>query len=130
MHQEKLKTLRVLVVDDHAYFRESLVSFLSEFPWVDVVGAAEDGIEACGRAIVLSPDVIIMDVIMPGENGIEAAKRIKGDLPSTKIILYSMYDFDFSSREEIITADRFIPKQRLFMDLIQTIREICRINSE
>ena len=106
MPQENQNKTRVLVVDDHAYFRESLVTFISEIPWVDVVGVAED-------------------VIMPGENGIETAKRIKRDLPSTKIILYSMYDFDFRTGREIIAADRFIPKQHLFGDLVQAIRELC-----
>ena len=125
MPQENQNKTPVLVVDDHAYFRESLVTFISEIPWVDVVGVAEDGIEASGRAMILSPDVVIMDVIMPGENGIETAKRIKRDLPSTKIILYSMYDFDFRTGREIIAADRFIPKQHLFRDLVQAIRELC-----
>ena len=71
-----------------------------------------------------------MDIIMPGQNGIEAAERIKNEVPSTKVILYSMYDYDIGSLKEMAAADHFIPKQRLFKDLIQTIGDICSISSK
>ena len=64
--------IRVLLVDDHALFREGLTSLLSSQPDIVVVGEAEDGLEALVKAQELRPDLILMDVMMPGCGGLEA----------------------------------------------------------
>jgi len=122
-----IKKLSVLVVDDHGYFRESLVAFLKEIPIVEVVGEAKDGVEGTETALAFSPDLVVMDIRMPRRNGIEASRIIKAKRPATKIILYSMYEPAVGETEGKETADRFIPKERLFEDLVEAIEEFVEV---
>ncbi len=68
--------VRVVVVDDHALFRRGLENVLSGEPDLEVVGEAGDGLEALDVCAALAPDVVLMDVRMPGASGIEAARKI------------------------------------------------------
>lgn len=86
--------IRVLVVDDHALFREGLVGLLSSQPDIEVVGEAEDGLEALVKAQELRPDLILMDVTMPGCDGLEATRLIKEALPDVKIVMLTVHDED------------------------------------
>ena len=78
--------IRVLLVDDHALFREGLASLISVQPDIEVVGEAADGLEALVMARELQPDLILMDVSMPGCDGLEAARGIKEILPGVRIV--------------------------------------------
>ena len=78
--------IRVLLVDDHSVVREGLRMFLGRDPELDVVGEASDGAEAIQLAQQLRPDVILMDLLMPGMNGITAIKAIRSTLPDTEVI--------------------------------------------
>ena len=73
--------IRVLIADDSAAVREGLIAYLGAYPQFEVVGAAEDGLEAIGEAERLTPDIIIMDAQMPGVDGVEATRRIKRETP-------------------------------------------------
>lgn len=84
--------VRVLVVDDHPVVREGLVSMLSDDPDFDVIGQASSGEEALQKTTQLSPDVVLMDIRMPGMSGIEATERIKAKQPTTAVIVMTMYD--------------------------------------
>ena len=117
------KKLRVLIADDHQPFRESLSAFLKEVPCITIVGEAENGIEACEMAIALCPDILVSDIKMPGRNGIEAARLLKSQMPEIKVILFSMVEGDEFFNGDLNVADRFIPKQRLFEELIGVIEE-------
>jgi len=86
--------VRVLLVDDHALFREGLASILSSHPDIEVVGEAEDGLEALVKAQELRPDLILMDVTMPGCDGLEATQLIKQALPDVKIVMLTVHDED------------------------------------
>ena len=86
--------VRVLLVDDHALFREGLASILSSHPDIEVVGEAEDGLEALVKAQELRPDLILMDVTMPGCDGLEATQLIKEALPDVKIVMLTVHDED------------------------------------
>ena len=79
--------LRVLLVDDQALFRRGLQLVLSDEEDIEVVAEAADGREAVDKARQLAPDVVLMDVRMPVMSGTEAARRIRGDLPSTRILM-------------------------------------------
>jgi DNA-binding NarL/FixJ family response regulator len=84
--------IRVLVADDHALFRRGLQMVLETEADIEVIGEAADGIEALGRAEELLPDVILMDVRMPRQSGIEACLAIKELVPSTRIVMLTISD--------------------------------------
>lgn len=84
------ESIRVMVVDDHALVRRGLAAVLAAEPGFDVVGEAGDGAAAIECASTLRPDVILMDVRMPGVSGLEATRQILAALPQTKIVMLTM----------------------------------------
>jgi two-component system NarL family response regulator len=84
--------LRVLIVDDHALFRRGLQMVLRQEEDIDVVGEAGDGHEAVEKAQELMPDVVLMDVRMPGQSGIQATEQIKDLIPHAKILMLTISD--------------------------------------
>jgi len=89
-----MEPLRILLVDDHILFRKGLASLLSSRLGVQVVGEAGDGLEAIARARETRPDLILMDIGMPGCNGLEATQRIKCEMPGVQIIMLTVSDDD------------------------------------
>ncbi|MBN8654259.1 MAG: response regulator transcription factor [Anaerolineae bacterium] len=85
-----MERVRVLLADDHALFREGLAGIIGSQPDMQVVGEANDGLEAFIKAQELKPDLILMDVQMPGMDGIEAVRQIKQVLPETIIVMLSV----------------------------------------
>ncbi len=85
---------RVLLVDDHALFREGLGGILRGQPDLQVVGEANDGLEAVVKAREYKPDLILMDVQMPGMDGLEATRQIKQVLPDVTVVMLTMRDDD------------------------------------
>jgi DNA-binding NarL/FixJ family response regulator len=92
--------IRVLLVDDHKLVRAGLESLLSAAEDMDVVGAAADGAEAVELALLATPDVVLMDLSMPGIDGVEATRRILATLPETHVVVLT----SFSDRERIMDA--------------------------
>ena len=88
------KAARVLIVDDQTLFRTGLARLLDEDPRVEVVGQAVDGTEAVKAAADLKPDVILMDLKMPGLDGAEATRRIIAEHPGIKVLILSTFDAD------------------------------------
>lgn len=84
--------VRILLADDHPLFMEGLGALLARQPEMEVVGQASDGRDAIRQAASLKPDVVLMDISMPGLNGIEAAGRIKEAQPTVHVIMLSMHD--------------------------------------
>jgi len=89
-----MERVRVLLTDDHALFREGLAGIINAQPDMQVVGEANDGLEAFVKAQELKPDLILMDVQMPGMDGLEAARQIKQSLPETIIVMLTVRDDD------------------------------------
>ncbi len=85
------ESIRVVLADDHPIFREGLATMLNACPDIQVVGEAENGVQAVERVQTLYPDVVVMDINMPVMNGIEATRRIKANHPSIYIIGLSMH---------------------------------------
>ena len=81
------RRIRVLLADDHSIMREGLQVMLEQSGEFEVVGQAKDGVEAVKAASELSPDVIVMDVMMPNKDGVEACREIMESLPDTRVIM-------------------------------------------
>jgi two-component system, NarL family, response regulator LiaR len=86
--------IRVLVVDDHAVVREGLRNYLGALPDVELVGEAASGGEALALAPVTRPDVVLMDLVMPVMDGIEATRRLHADHPGMKVIVLTSFAED------------------------------------
>ena len=96
------ETIRVMIVDDHAVVRQGLRTFLDLQDDITVVGEGRDGADAVVQAEELAPDVILMDLMMPRMDGIEAVRRIKAVLPRTQIIVLT----SFSDDQKVFAAIR------------------------
>ena len=83
---------RLLIVDDHAFIRRGVQAILQSFPEWELCGEAGDGEEAVRLAEALKPEVILMDVTMPGLNGIEATRVIRKSQPKIKIVLLTLHE--------------------------------------
>lgn len=89
-----IEKIRVLVADDHPLFRKGVRAILDASPELDVVGEATSGEEAITMAETLQPDVILMDINMPGMHGIEATRRIQRDNPHIRVLMMTMSEDD------------------------------------
>jgi DNA-binding NarL/FixJ family response regulator len=87
-----MNPIRTLLADDHHLFREGLATILNAQPDFEVVGEARDGLEAVVKARTLEPDLILMDVTMPGCDGLEATLQIKHALPEVTIVMLTVRD--------------------------------------
>lgn len=88
--------MRVLVVDDHAVFRDGLTAILESLPGVEVVGSAGNGVQAVRSAQTLAPDLILMDLHMPTMDGVEATRRIVAERPDVAVLVLTMLADDRS----------------------------------
>jgi len=122
--------IRVLVVDDHALFRRGLEIVLAEEPDIKVIGEAGDGAEAVERALALRPDVALLDITMPGLDGLEAARRIldaapEGDAP--RILMLTTFDLDEYVYEALRAgASGFLLKDTPPEQLVAAIRVVAQ----
>ena len=116
---------RVLLVDDHPLFREGVRALLSAEPDIEVVGEAADGKQAIELAGKLSPDIIVMDLVMPGMNGLQAARQLHDKFPDIKVLILSMYDDDeYVCQILKAGASGYVLKRAASDDLLRAIREV------
>lgn len=119
------KRIKVLIVDDHEVVRDGIKSVLELQSDIEVIGQAENGKEALERVGELSPDIVIMDIMMPEMNGLEATKQIYQQYPKTRVVMLSQYD----DEENILAAEKlgahgFIPKRAASSQLVNAIRAV------
>jgi DNA-binding NarL/FixJ family response regulator len=116
-------TVRVLVVDDHDLLRAGLVTVLESDPGIAVVGEAPDGPTAVRLAKDLAPDVVLMDVEMPGGDGITATARLRDELPGTRVLVLTMFDLDDYVTEALRAgASGFLIKTTGPQDLVARVK--------
>lgn len=87
-------TISVLLVDDHALVRRGVRAFFETLDGISVVGEAESGEDAVEQAVALAPDVVLLDLILPGIDGVETARRIRAASPRTQVILLTSFHDD------------------------------------
>jgi NarL family two-component system response regulator LiaR len=119
--------IRVLLVDDHPVVRQGLRALLSTQDGIDVVGEAGDGEAAVAAAERLSPDVVLMDVVMPGIDGVEALRRIGGRRPQTRVVMLTSYADERRAMEAVDAgASGFLLKDASPRDVVAAIRAAHR----
>lgn len=117
------RNIRILVTDDHGPSRSSLMQILSLVSDFEVVGQAEDGLDALEKTRLLQPDVVLMDVTMPRMSGMEATRRITAAFPGVKVIGLSMLDNDEIQAYMVsVGASRYLQKSVPVDELIAAIR--------
>lgn len=120
-------TIQVLVVDDHAIVRSGLSVLINAEQDMRVIAAAENGREAFEKAMNLRPHVILMDLSMPVENGLQATTRIKKELPEVEILILTMHDDkEYLFRVLQAGASGYVLKNAQEMDVMSAIRTVHR----
>lgn len=118
--------MRILVADDSALVRSGIAEILSDRSW-EICGEASDGTEALEKARRLKPDVVILDVSMPGTNGLVIAGLIRKELPAVRIVMVSLHALDqLLDQTHAHFADGLVDKSRLGTDLIPIINKLFR----
>jgi DNA-binding NarL/FixJ family response regulator len=119
-------SIRVLLVDDQALLRQGFAMVLSAEPDLEVVGEAGDGAEAVRLTRALQPDVVLMDVRMPGLDGIEATRRIVAATPGSRVIILTTFDIDQYAFSGLNAgASGFLLKDVLPGELVAAIRSVA-----
>lgn len=116
--------LRVLVAEDSAVVRGQLESLLGGIGGVDVVGLVEDGDSAVSAISQDAPDVVLLDVRMPGRNGLEVLRAVRGDFAGTVIMLTNFADPLTRRLCLEAGADHFFDKSTEFRDMLRVVREL------
>ena len=117
--------IKVLVVDDHAVLRDGIRALLDVPEDIEMVGEASEGKDALEKAQELAPDVVLMDLMMLGMDGLEATRRIKKKMPKVKVLILSQHD----NREYILSAIKagaagYVVKKALGLELVSAIRAV------
>jgi two-component system response regulator NreC len=118
--------IRVLIVDDHAIVRSGLRLLLEQQDDIECVGEAGDAQEAVREVRRQTPDVVVLDVVMPGKSGIEAAPELLSAGPDTKLLLLSMEDDPSYVREAFaVGALGYVLKEAAESEVVQAVREVA-----
>jgi two-component system response regulator NreC len=118
--------ISVVVVDDHAVVRSGLRLLLDNQEDIEVVGEAGNAKDAIFRARALKPDVILLDVVMPGESGIEVLPKLLKESPETKVLILSMQDDPSYVREAFAAgANGYVLKEAADEEVVSAVREIA-----
>jgi DNA-binding NarL/FixJ family response regulator len=125
--QEGLGQIKILIVDDHTILRDSLRALFGSYDDIEIIGEASDGEQALDKARELSPDVIVMDLALPGMDGSETIQRIVKRNPKAKVLVLTQ----FSDREHVISSIKagacgYIPKQASGSEVVSAIRTVYR----
>ncbi len=119
--------IRVVIADDHALMRDGIKALLALTPDIEVVGEATDGRQAIEQCRQLQPDVILMDIAMPGLGGLEATLDLKREVPKTRVLVLTQYDDpEYVRRFLKIGISGYVLKGMLGSELASAIRSAAR----
>jgi NarL family two-component system response regulator LiaR len=118
--------IRILIADDHQLVRQGLIALLSVKPGIEVVGQAADGAEAIDLSHSLRPDIILLDLLMPNKDGIEATQEIKAEDPDARILIITSFAEDENVYQAIKAgALGYLMKDSSPQELMQAIHDVC-----
>ncbi|HSG14801.1 MAG TPA: response regulator transcription factor [Anaerolineae bacterium] len=121
-----MNTIRLLVADDHALFREGLQALFSATPGIEIVGEAANGDETVALAEKLQPDIILMDINMPGTDGIQATRWVLRANPTIGVIMVTMLEEDAALFSAMRAGARgYVLKGAHHEELLQTVRAVA-----
>ena len=119
--------IRILIADDHAVVRSGLRALLQTSPDLEIVGEAADGTEALAMAAALGPDLVLLDITMPPENGILTAKRLKEAHPEIFVLFLTMHEGEDLLHDALSAgASGYLIKRAEEGEILQAIRAACR----
>lgn len=119
--------IRVLLVDDHVLFRKGLASLMALRSELEVVGEASDGAEALAKARELRPDLVLMDINMPGTNGLEATRLIRAELPDLRVVMLTVSEQEEDLYEAIKSgAQGYLLKNLRPESLFEMVQDAMR----
>jgi len=119
--------IKVLIVDDHPVVRRGLHSILGDAKDLQVVGEASNGSEALKQVAALKPDVVLMDIRLPGADGVQITRRVRREFPEVRVIILTTYDDDQHLYNAIEAgAHGFLTKHADYSDLAESIRAVAR----
>jgi DNA-binding NarL/FixJ family response regulator len=122
-----MSKIRVFLADDHTIVRQGLKCLLKDVDGIDVVGEAEDGHQLLKLANKTKPDVIVVDISMPVLGGLEAAQRLKKELPESKILILTMHtDEEYVYETFKMGASGYLVKQSTADDIVSAIKAVHR----
>jgi two-component system, NarL family, response regulator NreC len=122
-----MSKIRLLLVDDHKIVRAGLKMLFQAEPDMEIVGEASSGASALKRVAELKPDVVVMDVAMPGMSGIEATRQIKEASPETAVIALTMHEDEHYFFQMLAAgASGYVPKRAAPDDLVSAIRTVSQ----
>jgi len=121
-------TTRILVVDDDDAFRQRVKAFFAPEADMEVVAETSDGEEAITKAQELKPDVVLMDVRMPGFNGVSATRKLREEMPEVKVIMLSVFDLpEYREAAMVSGASGYVVKKSMIEALLPEIRRVCPV---
>lgn len=120
-----IRPIQVLLVDDHAAIRQQVKELITAEAGIAVIGEATDGLEAITRARELEPDLVLMDVRLPGQSGLEATRQLKDEMPKVKVIILTLFDLPiYRDTALAYGASDYVIKKAMFKELLPAIQRV------
>lgn len=118
------RNIKILLCDDNDNFRQLLMQYIHSLPGVEIVGEAVDGVDVIDKTAELDPDLVLMDLSMPNQSGLDATKTIKEKWPKKSVIILTLYeDSVYKELADEFLADGFIAKSSIKTQLPVVIQE-------